>query len=371
VNVPSQRRQASRTSVRADHSDRCALCGGQGAVLHQGAPDLMLGTPGRWTVLRCCSADCGLLWLDPRPAAEELAGFYRDGYFTHEPEVPLSGALGLKDRVRRAIQQRLLGYPGTTDAPVRALAFGVSLLPWFRAAALRDLFWLPAPDRGLLLDIGCGNGAPMRRFIEAGWSATGIDADAQAVAAARSAGLDARVGTLKAQRFADAQFDLIVMSHVIEHLPDPVGELQECRRILKPSGSIAIATPNARSLGHRLCGRYWPGLDTPRHLQIFTPQSLTRMLAMAGFAPLWVRTHAGIAANWMLAGQWWRDAEATGRAGGLPAADTPIPARWVAVARLQAIGCALGASWGDELVGRYAPVCAPVARAVSTGGAAV
>jgi SAM-dependent methyltransferase len=146
---------------------------------------------------------------------------------------------------------------------------------------------------------------------------------------------------------------------VIEHLADPIGELKECRRILKPSGSIVIATPNANGLGHLAARRHWLGLDPPRHLQIFTPNALTRMLATSGFRPVHVRTHAGVAASWMVASQWRRDAEAMGKRAELPTRQTPIPARWLALARLQAIGVALGAQWGDELVGRYAPAPAP------------
>jgi 2-polyprenyl-3-methyl-5-hydroxy-6-metoxy-1,4-benzoquinol methylase len=345
--------RSGETVIRSEARDRCLVCGGESTALHSDVPDLLLGTPGRWRVVRCRAAGCGLLWLNPRPVAEELGSLYQN-YFTHEADV--AGREGLRDRVRRAIQQRLLGYPARISGRVRALSALVQLVPWYRASAMRELFWLPATDSGRLLDIGCGNGRPMQRFVAAGWTATGIDFDADAVAAARSAGLDARVGALKEQALPDAHFDVILMSHVIEHLPDPLAELIECRRILKPSGSIVIATPNAHGLGHLAFRRHWLGLDPPRHLQIFTPEALTRLLAMSGFRPVQVRTHAGVAASWMVASQWRREAEALGKLAQLPVPETPIPARWLALARLQSVGVALGAKWGDELVGRYAPV---------------
>jgi 2-polyprenyl-3-methyl-5-hydroxy-6-metoxy-1,4-benzoquinol methylase len=341
--------------IRTEIRDRCLVCGGEGLPLHDDIPDLLLGTPGRWRVVRCSDNDCGLLWLNPRPLAEELSGLYQN-YFTHEADVPDRGRQGLRDQVRRAIQQRRLGYPARLGAGARALGAVVQLVPWYRASAMRELFWLPAADTGRLLDIGCGNGVPMQRFVAAGWTATGIDFDAEAVAAARSAGLDAHVGALKHQAFPQAHFDVILMSHVIEHLPDPLVELTECRRILKPSGSIVIATPNAHGLGHRAFQRHWLGLDPPRHLQIFTSNSLTRLLAMSGFQAVQVRTHAGVAASWAVASLWRRDAEAIGKQAQLPVPETPVPAGWRAWARLQSIGVALGAAWGDELVGRYAPV---------------
>jgi 2-polyprenyl-3-methyl-5-hydroxy-6-metoxy-1,4-benzoquinol methylase len=339
--------------IRIEARDRCLVCGNEGIVLHGDVPDLLLGTPGRWRIVRCRTDHCRMLWLNPRPVAEDLASLY-EGYLTHEARPPDDRRAGLRDQVRRAMHQRLLGYPADVDAQVRVLASLVSFVPWYRTAAMRDLFWLPAGNIGRLLDIGCGNGGSMQRFVSAGWAAIGIDFDAAAVAAARSVGLDARVGALKEHAFQDAQFDVVLMSHVIEHLADPIDELKECRRILKPTGCIVIATPNAQGLGHHAFGRHWLGLDPPRHLQIFTAWALTRMLALAGFRPVQVRAHAGVAASWMVASQWRREAEATGGLAALPDADTPVPARWLALARLQAIGVACGAQWGDELVGRYA-----------------
>jgi 2-polyprenyl-3-methyl-5-hydroxy-6-metoxy-1,4-benzoquinol methylase len=340
--------------IRTEARNRCLVCGSEGIRVHDSVPDLMHGTPGRWTIVRCRSTDCGLLWLNPRPAPQDLAQLYK-AYFTHDAARPVNDDAGLKDQVRRAIQRRLLGYPAQVSAPVRALAAVVSLVPWYRASALREVFWLPARDKGLLLDVGCGNGQPLQRFAQAGWTAVGIDTDVEAVAAACSFGLDARAGSLKAQNFPDQHFDLILMSHVIEHVADPVDELNECRRVLKRSGSLVIATPNARGLGHRVFGRHWLGLETPRHLQVFTPGALTRLLAMSGFRPERVRTDAVAAANWMVASRWRRDAEVAGRPAPLPTASTRVPLGLLALARIESVGTALGASWGDELIGRYRP----------------
>jgi 2-polyprenyl-3-methyl-5-hydroxy-6-metoxy-1,4-benzoquinol methylase len=346
--------RSGKAVIKTEARDRCLVCGGEGVALHSDVPDLLLGTPDRWCIVRCRARDCGLLWLNPRPATEELGRLY-ENYFTHEVDPPDSRGNGLRDQVRRAIQQRLLGYPARLSTRVRALAALLRLVPWYRASAMRELFWLPATDTGRLLDMGCGNGKPMQRFVDAGWTATGIDFDAEAVAAARSVGLDARVGALRQQAFPDAHFDVILMSHVIEHLADPIAELTECRRILRRSGSIVIATPNARGLGHRLFGRHWQGLETPRHLQVFTPEALTRLLARSGFRAVQVRTDSVAAANWMVASLRRRNAEATGQIVRLPTPNTRVPVRWLAVARLQALGVVLGAVWGDEVIGRYCP----------------
>jgi SAM-dependent methyltransferase len=73
------------------------------------------------------------------------------------------------------------------------------------------------------------------------------------------------------------------MSHSIEHVHDPVGWLAEARRLLRPLGRLAIATPNARSFLHRRFGRHWFPLEPPRHLHIFNRAALESALRKAGF----------------------------------------------------------------------------------------
>jgi 2-polyprenyl-3-methyl-5-hydroxy-6-metoxy-1,4-benzoquinol methylase len=55
---------------------------------------------------------------------------------------------------------------------------------------------------------------------------------------------------LEDQAFDAGSFDMVTMSHVIEHVHDPAAVLRECRRILAPDGVLLLATPNARSWGH-------------------------------------------------------------------------------------------------------------------------
>jgi len=135
-----------------------------------------------------------------------------------------------------------------------------------------------------LLELGCGSGAALQFMQEQGWKAVGLDFDEGAVSNARSKGLDVRQGQLAAQGFADESFDAVVMSHVIEHVPAPVDLLAECRRILKKGGVLVALTPNARSTVHKHYGPNWRGLGTPRHLQIFTRNSLADIAGRAGYA---------------------------------------------------------------------------------------
>jgi SAM-dependent methyltransferase len=78
-------------------------------------------------------------------------------------------------------------------------------------------------------------------------------------------------------------FDVITMSHVIEHVHEPIQVLEACYRLLKPGGQLWIETPNISSLGRSRFQHNWRGLETPRHLVLFNRRSLHQALQRAGF----------------------------------------------------------------------------------------
>jgi 2-polyprenyl-3-methyl-5-hydroxy-6-metoxy-1,4-benzoquinol methylase len=75
----------------------------------------------------------------------------------------------------------------------------------------------------------------------------------------------------------------VTLSHVIEHVHDPVETLRHCCRVLEPGGYLWIETPNVDSAGYATFGRFWRGLEAPRHLVIFNADSLARLLRQVGF----------------------------------------------------------------------------------------
>jgi SAM-dependent methyltransferase len=136
-----------------------------------------------------------------------------------------------------------------------------------------------------LLDVGCGDGAFLAEARDCGWQVVGLEPDHRAAAVARQRGLEVRVGGLECLQAQTGAFDVITLSHVIEHLPRPVQALRDCRRLLKPGGQLWLETPNVDSLGHQVFGENWRGLEAPRHFVLFSPRALERALAAAGFGP--------------------------------------------------------------------------------------
>ena len=230
---------------------------------------------------------CGTHWLDPAPAPEELGTLYLN-YTTHtkpkpQPAKPQTLFRKLVGAIRSSVQAKL-GYPTSLPQGItRLLRIAARLHPGWYDLKLNELFYVPFVPDGKFLDVGCGSGSALAALQARGWHVRGIDFDSAAVAVAKLQGFDVSVGSLAEHHFQDNTFDALLMSHVIEHVPDPIADLSECRRVLKPGGYLIVITPNAASRGHKKYGKYWRGLEVPRHLQIFTPASLAAAAQKAGF----------------------------------------------------------------------------------------
>jgi SAM-dependent methyltransferase len=95
--------------------------------------------------------------------------------------------------------------------------------------------------------------------------------------------VDARVGTLASANLEDESFDAVVMRHSLEHVPDPVADLERVYRVLRPGGLLVISVPNFDSWERRRFGGAWFHLDLPRHRTHFVPDSLRLALSKSGF----------------------------------------------------------------------------------------
>jgi 2-polyprenyl-3-methyl-5-hydroxy-6-metoxy-1,4-benzoquinol methylase len=133
------------------------------------------------------------------------------------------------------------------------------------------------------LDVGCGNGHYLLFLKRLGWNVTGFDISNRVDPSVTDAGIPVLTGSLESLRPYRGAFDVVSMWHVLEHLYDPVADLQRIRSLLSNTGTVMIEVPNSQSIGAKLLRRHWHQWDLPRHLNHFTPQSLVRLVGQAGF----------------------------------------------------------------------------------------
>jgi 2-polyprenyl-3-methyl-5-hydroxy-6-metoxy-1,4-benzoquinol methylase len=143
---------------------------------------------------------------------------------------------------------------------------------------------------GRLLDVGCGDGLFLKLAAQHRWEGSGVELSPAACELARQnlgggirqqAAGTIHCGDLAGARFQENFFDVVTLFNVLDHLPDPLGELRAIRRLLKPGGLLMIRVPNGAF--HVTLLRRWPALERQLivHLYALTPRTLTALLAAA------------------------------------------------------------------------------------------
>jgi 2-polyprenyl-3-methyl-5-hydroxy-6-metoxy-1,4-benzoquinol methylase len=143
------------------------------------------------------------------------------------------------------------------------------------------------PRRGQLVEVGCGLGFLLRSFVSDGWIGKGIDPDPLCCAHARKVlGLDAMPGTLSTVVLAPDSVDCVLMMHVLEHVPDPLGTLTQIFEALRPGGVLVLETPRYDTPSFRLLGHRERSIRHDGHAYFFTTATLEACVSLAGFSVL-------------------------------------------------------------------------------------
>lgn len=149
-----------------------------------------------------------------------------------------------------------------------------------------------------LLDAGCGAGPSLPFLQSEGFRLTASDfiffplIEAQK----RAPGVPLLNCNLNdGLPFANASFDVILASEVIEHLAKAELFLKEAHRVLAPGGVLLLTTPNlwdVRRLWAALTRATWSGYRDPTHINLMQPRRLSRLVKEAGFST--VRWKTGV-----------------------------------------------------------------------------
>ena len=140
------------------------------------------------------------------------------------------------------------------------------------------------PGRGGLVDIGCGNGFVLEIALDRGWSEVrGVEPSADAIAQAAPTVRDLIVADImRPSLFPDSSFDAVTLFQVLDHMPDPIALLRECREILRPGGAILALNHNVTAWSARLMRERSPIIDV-EHTYLYSPATVRRLFEGAGF----------------------------------------------------------------------------------------
>jgi 2-polyprenyl-3-methyl-5-hydroxy-6-metoxy-1,4-benzoquinol methylase len=261
----------------------------------------MYRLPGNFGLWQC--RECELVRLSPRPVVSEVGYYYpSDEYSAYEAPLRINdperqGSASVVDRVRSWIRNSVLhsfGYPFQLSG-VQRLAQPLLKRTFLQRSTFGWGNRLPSfVEKGRLLDIGCSTGAFLGLAKSLGWNADGIEMSASAAEVAKNTfGVEVFVGDLSEFESEPDTYNYINISHVLEHIYDPVAFLNRVRELLKSDGTIYIEVPNFESFGRRESNQYWFGWETPRHVQMFSPSTLKAALNAAGLEVKSLETQIG------------------------------------------------------------------------------
>ncbi|MBN1359687.1 MAG: class I SAM-dependent methyltransferase [Sedimentisphaerales bacterium] len=242
---------------------RCTLCGGEADAA---------GMNGKVPMAKC--RECGFVYA--AMSDEEIAAANRCGEETKERYTRMQSAFDLA---------------------------------WFDALVRR----FPGTN---VLDVGCGNGLLLRRYLAAGWNVAGVDP-------APWARTDAyRVFADMAQVPRDF-YDVVMCTSVLEHIPDPAGMLKLALEVAKPGGIVYMSVPNFGSWAAKCRPERMRAQEVPHHCSFFTARDLRRLCARAGARSYRVRSY-GLPLAW----DFWRGHRLKVTAPSTPAPSAPASPTW-------------------------------------------
>jgi SAM-dependent methyltransferase len=141
-----------------------------------------------------------------------------------------------------------------------------------------------------MVEVGSGFGYLLKSFKDEGWDMLGVDPwRAASLFTQEAHGITTIPATLEEAKLPDASTDVIVLLHVIEHVPDPHATLSEINRVLKPGGHLVMETPRYDTVMFRLLGHQERRLRCEGHIYFFTLDSLRRAYEKVGFSEVETR----------------------------------------------------------------------------------
>ena len=266
-NAPREATDMTRgMPVRAASDKVCRVCGNARGNAVVVAREMMFGLRDTFEYLEC--ADCGCLHLIDPP--DDFSPYYKRGdyYSFGQPQPPR----WWKRWLRRVWARHSTGQRDAFGAIVASVRGEMLPCSWFTETGV-------VPE-SRILDVGCGGGGLLALLNEAGFRRVeGCDPFiAEGIVLAGGARIHKKTMAEMA-----GPYDLVMMHHSLEHMPDTYEALQESVRLLTPGGWCLVRIPISSSVAWRTYRTDWVQLDPPRHLVVHSVASLSLVAHRVGF----------------------------------------------------------------------------------------
>lgn len=237
----------------------CCVCGSSGGRVVAGGMDFEYNScSNKFTFIECCT--CGHWYLTPRPKDQDMDIIYLPNYYSY-----------IRDQWKKKTLTN----------------WAWELLEKQKIKKITGKF-IKQPENAHLFEIGCGSGRFLHLLRKYGPKLCKVSAieinEAAVKLAAQVEDVNVAWGHFEEMSLEPGSLDIIIAQQLIEHVPDPRAMLKKAYDSLKSGGVVILETPNVEGIDRKLFSkRYWGGYHFPRHFNLFSPDSLSRLCTQCGF----------------------------------------------------------------------------------------
>jgi 2-polyprenyl-3-methyl-5-hydroxy-6-metoxy-1,4-benzoquinol methylase len=230
--------------------DNCPVCQSQTFENYLTVKDYTVSQE-QFKIVTC--KKCGFRFTNPRPEVNAIGDYYKaESYISHT-----NTSKGLISKIYQEVRK-------------------------FTLKNKLNLINRLAPQKGKLLDVGCGTGMFLNVARENGWKVNGIEPDAGAREIAEEIN-KIKIKEEVLSSFQNETFEVITLWHVLEHVHEVNATIDWLKERLSKEGSLVIAVPNHESKDAEIYQEQWAAYDVPRHLYHFSQKSIKELFAKHGF----------------------------------------------------------------------------------------
>lgn len=245
----------------------CKICNNSDGNKSYIAREMMFNIGESFEYFEC--AECGCLQIKEIP--ENLERFYPENYLFFQQAHSLKD-----DSIKAFLKHQRAKYCLSGNNIFSGLLAKIFGIPEYYA-------WFNKTGTGFnakILDVGCGAGNLLINLRKEGFTnLTGADSFIK-----KDIFYENGIKIFKKELSEiKEQFDLIMLIHSFEHMPEPLNTLKELYRLLKPESYILLRMPVAGAFAWRTYGVSWVQIDAPRHFFLHTKKSINILAEQTGF----------------------------------------------------------------------------------------
>lgn len=197
--------------------------------------------------------NCGFKFTNPRPDENQIGKYYQsENYISHS-----NTSKGIISKAYHLVRNYTLNR---------------------KLKLINNL----QPNKGAILDVGCGTGMFLKTCQEGGWEVAGIEVDAGARAMTESQ-TNQKIENKILGGYQNKTFEVITLWHVLEHIHSLQETVKWINEKLGKNGHLIIAVPNYESYDAQKYKENWAAYDVPRHVYHFSQQTIELLFKQNGF----------------------------------------------------------------------------------------